>query len=158
MAAGQWAAGTVTVMALHMGRGFLQYILFNFMLKWGFYRWVQFVLLILLVPGLFASAQGQTFRPPSVPLVACDPYFSIWSPADKLTDADTTHWTGKPQRLTSLVRIDGKSFRFMGAEPAECAGTAADESCKSCPPATIYTFDGAGRSPDADFHDCRFAG
>jgi hypothetical protein len=28
------------------------------------------------------------------------------------------HWTGKPHRLSSLVRIDGKALRIMGKEPA----------------------------------------
>ena len=93
--------------------------------------------------GLPAAGAGGHLRPPSVPLVTHDPYFSIWSPADKLADADTVHWTGKPHRLTSLVRIDGKGFRLMGNEPATVPPLP-QVGLEVLPTRTIYAFEGEG--------------
>jgi hypothetical protein len=85
-------------------------------------------------------------RPPAVPLVAVDPYFSVWSFNDKLTDGDTRHWTGKPHTLVSLVRIDGKPYRLAGERHAGGASIPALEqnALEVKPTRTIYTFTGGG--------------
>lgn len=102
------------------------------------------IALWLSLAGLpLTAADAAVLRPPAVPLVTHDPYFSIWSPADKLTDADTVHWTGKPHRLTSLVRIDGKPFRVMGREPVAMAALP-QTALEVLPTRTIYTFEGEG--------------
>jgi hypothetical protein len=97
----------------------------------------------LYTPPAPRRVQGNTLIPPATPLVTCDPYFSIWSPSDKLTDEDTVHWTGKAHRLTSMVRIDGKAYRLMGASPARVPALK-QTSLTVLPTRTLYTFSGAG--------------
>ncbi len=53
-------------------------------------------------------------RPPAIPLITIDPFFSVWSFTDKLYDSNTVHWTGSPQKMKGIVTIDGEDFRFMG--------------------------------------------
>lgn len=58
----------------------------------------------------------KTLRAPAYPLVTIDPYTSAWSASDSLNTDVVRHWTGKPFPLIGAVKIDGKVYRFMGAE------------------------------------------
>lgn len=59
--------------------------------------------------------------------------------ADKLTGENTRHWTGAWQPIHGLARIDGKTYRFMGAEPRDVP--AMDQlSLQVTPTRSIYRF------------------
>jgi len=94
---------------------------------------------VAVLPIADGMAQAP-LRPPAVPLVLHDPYFSIWSPHDRPTGGDTVHWTGASQRLTALVRINGKSYRLLGGEPKDCPAIAAPQ-LRVTPTQTTYSFD-----------------
>jgi len=96
------------------------------------------------------AADASDIRPPATPLVACDPYFSIWSAGDELTSVNTTHWTGKPHRLASFARVDGEVFRLMGAEPADTPAMEQKQLTVS-PTQTAYQFAGAGVEVEVKF-------
>ena len=63
-----------------------------------------------------ANAPSSSLRAPSCPLITIDPYTSIWSPSDVLTDAVTEHWTGKAHPLLGVLNVDGQDYRFLGKE------------------------------------------
>src|SRR3954462_6784238 len=93
--------------------------------------------------ALWAVAPLAQSRPPAVPLVAHDPYFSIWSMSDRLTADNTKHWTGKPNTLAALARIDGKTFRVIGRDPQRLP--ALDQTrMQVLPTRTVYEFIGGG--------------
>ncbi|MDD3590323.1 MAG: DUF4965 domain-containing protein [Thermoguttaceae bacterium] len=105
----------------------------------------------LLVAALCAlnasSLQAKDpLRAPCVPLVANDPYFSVWSNTDELADSFPVHWTGTINALTSYARVDGKPYRLMGApnDLEQEVDKLPQTNLAARATNTTYTFEGAG--------------
>jgi hypothetical protein len=98
--------------------------------------------LLFLLP--LAKGESVSPRPPAVPLVTHDPYFSIWSVSDRLTDSWPRHWTGRPQPMAAMVRLDGGLiYRLMGPEPRQVPPMT-QTSLRVFPTRSVYTFEGGG--------------
>src|SRR5690606_34777785 len=89
------------------------------------------------------AAYEPALRPPAVPLITCDPYFSIWSFDDELHGGTTRHWTGAAHPLVLWVKIDDKVYRVMGAAAHSLPGME-QLGLEVLPTQTIYRFQSSG--------------
>ena len=87
----------------------------------------------------------KAFRPTAVPLIACDPYFSVWSFENDLNADVTRHWTGHSQSMCGVLSIDGEPYRFMGKPGVKDYYVPAGKALKQTsvtvtPTSSVYTF------------------
>ncbi len=94
-------------------------------------------------------------RLPAIPLITSDPYFSIWMPADTMTDADTVHWSGSKKPIRILMNIDGKSVTFLGRDHNDtdviCEYESELKELKVTPTKTRFVGEFAGVCLEAEF-------
>lgn len=89
----------------------------------------------------------KNFRAPAVPLITHDPFFSVWSFADKLTDDVPRHWDGVRKYMIGLLAVDGVVYEFMGKISADDSRYISgyrklpQTGCEVRPMTTIYTFE-----------------
>ena len=90
----------------------------------------------------------MNMRPPSLPLITIDPYFSVWSPNEILNNTTTCHWTNKPNTMIGIAEIDGEDYRFMGTCPTQ---PMKQTSYNADALSTTFTFSAAGVKLTAKF-------
>ncbi len=89
------------------------------------------------------SADTTSFRPPAIPLVTHNPYFSVWQMSDELTDDWSKHWTGGVNAMGGIAWIDGKAYRFSGMTPNNIPAME-QIGLRVTPTRSVYRFSAAG--------------
>ncbi len=86
-------------------------------------------------------------RAPATPLIAIDPYFSVWA-YDEINNGYPDHWTGRRNAMCGTVNVDGKNYRFLGwSHDEKLTQTSMDMDALS----TVVKFEGAGIELTATF-------
>jgi len=88
---------------------------------------------------------AQVHKAPAYPLVSHDPYFSIWSFSDQANASTTKHWTGNDQSMVGLIKVDNKTYQFLGALPFPIE-TLVPIAEKSQPIECLYTEEEPGQN------------
>ena len=84
---------------------------------------------------------GMNFRPPAVPLITHDPYFSIWAFHENSMEFMSKHWTGFDHLMYGYLRLDnGESYRFFGSNRFDELKMT-QKSVQVFPTRTIYVFE-----------------
>lgn len=99
--------------------------------------------LALLTPAAIAE-------PPAIPLITHDPFLSVWSMSERLTDDWPRHWSGDTMGMSGMLRVDGKPFRWCGRLPSNvppAQQTRVDINLTS----TTYTFNADGAELSVTF-------
>ena len=100
------------------------------------------IFLLYIIPGL-SIAQSSITRPPAVPLITSNPYFSIWSFANNPTEDYTRHWTGSTMSVFSMVKIDNKAYRLLGSNVGSIPALKLEQNIIN-PTQTIFIYKDAG--------------
>ena len=79
-------------------------------------------------------------RPPAIPIVNIDPYFSVW--AEHSLFKRPVHWTGSPNNIWGTAEIDGTAWHFFGENTGLPAMTL--EAMEIDAFSTVLTYTAAG--------------
>ncbi len=109
--------------------------------------------------AIAVTAESPTVggRFPAVPLIAHDPYFSVWDESETLYGDWPRHWTGAIHALQSMIRVDGRTYRLMGAAPGSMP-TLKQTDRQVSATATRYTFKGNGVEVKLEFMSPSYPG
>jgi hypothetical protein len=75
-------------------------------------RWIA----LCLIATMFTQVASANTRAPAYPLIVHDPFVSIWSASDNLTDTMPMFWGGQTLGMVGMILVDGQPYRYLGVD------------------------------------------